>query len=633
MRTAIATVCLSGDLAEKLEAAAAAGFASVEIFENDLLTFSGTNAEVRARMDDLSLKPIAFQPFRDFEGWDEPARSRALARAERKLDTMAELGCDLLMVCSNVSPDAHGGVDRLAADFRELGDRAKARGMRVAFEALAWGRHINDYRDSWEVVRRANHESVGLVLDSFHICARRTDLRPIRSIPGDRIFLVQIADAPWLDMDVMQWSRHFRCFPGQGDMPVPEFMDALAATGYQGPLSLEIFNDQFRAGSARSVAIDGRRSLIYLLDRTPPFAARGTTDSTMPTAVERLPPQGQCLGVEFIEFAVDQREAADLGRLLAGLGFTRAGEHVSKDVTRWTQGNINLVVNTDRDGFAHSYQITHGTSVCAIGLQVDSATATMDRAERLLDRPFRQPVGPGELEIPAVRGLGGSLLYFTDPASELARVWDIEFTPTGESGSDAGLTAVDHISQSMQYEEMLSWLLFYTSLLDVEKTKELDIADPGGLVKSQVIQTRDGTLRIVLNGSQSARTQSARFLSEFFGSGVQHIAFNTDDIVATVQRLTANGVKMLPIPENYYDDLEARVDLPADRLDAFRRNNILYDRDEYGEYCQAYTQSFESMFFFEIVERRGYKGFGAVNAPIRLAAQARLSRHPAVPKR
>lgn len=628
MRTAIATVCLSGDLTEKLEAAAAAGFKSVEIFENDLLTFNGTNEEIRKRMSDLGLQPIAFQPFRDFEGWDEVRRDRALARAERKFETMAELGCDLLMVCSNVSPEAQGGLDRAADDFRRLGDLARSRGMRVAYEALAWGRHVNDYRDAWEVVRRADHPHVGVVLDSFHICARRTDLRPIRSIPGDRIFLVQIADAPLLDMDVMQWSRHFRCFPGQGDLPIDDFMSALAATGYTGPLSLEIFNDQFRAGSARSVAIDGRRSLIYMLDRMAPAA-----EGKRAPAVPRLPPQSRCRGVEFIEFAVDEKGAAGLSGLFKGMGFTCSGRHVSKDVTRWSQGDINLVINTEKDGFAHAYHITHGASVCAIGLQVDDAASTMDRAERLLDRPFRQSVGPGELEIPAVRGLGGSLLYFTDRSSALAGVWDIEFRPTGEAVSPAGLTTVDHISQSMQYEEMLSWLLFYGSLLDVEKTKELDIADPGGLVRSQVIQTRDGTLRIVLNGSQSLRTQSARFLSEFFGSGVQHVAFGTDDLMATVERLAANGVAMLPIPENYYDDLEGRVDLTPETLEKLRRHNVLYDKDEHGEYLQAYTQSFDSMFFFEFVERRGYKGFGAVNAPIRLAAQARLARHPAVPKR
>ena len=117
------------------------------------------------------------------------------------------------------------------------------------------------------MVRRADHPAIGLTLDSFHIFSRKTDLKAIRSIPGDKIVLVQLADAPWLDMDVINWSRHFRCFPGQGDFPLIDFMDAVSATGYSGILSLEIFNDQFRAGSPRGVAVDGQRSLVYLMDQ------------------------------------------------------------------------------------------------------------------------------------------------------------------------------------------------------------------------------------------------------------------------------------------------------------------------------------------------------------------------------
>jgi len=280
---------------------------------------------------------------------------------------------------------------------------------------------------------------------------------------------------------------------------------------------------------------------------------------------------------------------------------------------------------------SHSYNITHGTSVCAIALKVDDAGAALDRAQKLLDQPFRQAVGPGELEFPCVRGLGGSLLYFIDEKHGLDRLWDVDFERVAGIGNDAGLVAVDHISQSMQYEEMLTWLLFYTSLLDLAKTQQQDVIDPGGLVKSQVVQSADGSLRIALNASQSQQTLSSRFLTHYFGSGVQHIAFATDDIVKTVRQLRANGVKILSIPENYYDDLEARTDIPAERLDVLRANNILYDRDDTGEYLQAYTRSFEDLFFFEIVERRGYKGFGAVNAPIRLAAQARELIHHVQP--
>ena len=624
MQTSIATVSLAGGLAEKLEATAAAGFTGVEIFESDLLSFNGTPKDVARMVAGLGLKIVTFQPFRDFEGMPEPQRSRTFARAERKFDLMGELGCDLLMICSNVAPDSLGGVDRAAADFHELGERAQKRGIRVGFEALAWGKHISDYRDSWEVVRRADHPAIGLTLDSFHIFSRKTDLKAIRSIPADKIVLVQLADAPWLDMDVISWSRHFRCFPGQGEFPLLDFMDAVSATGYSGILSLEIFNDQFRAGSPRGVAVDGQRSLVYLMDQM-----RGRPGA-LAKAVSPIPPRAQCLGVEFLEFAADDRTAAGLGKLFAGLGFRKVGEHKSKAVTRWSQGGINLVLNSDADGFAHSHQLAHGPSVCAMCLKVDDAAATLDRAEKLRDTPFRQAVGPGELEIPAVRGLGGSLLYFVDPKSDLGRLWDIDFaapkTPQADAG--AGLTAIDHVSQSMHYEEMLSWLLFYDALLNVSKTPQLDVIDPGGIVRSQVVQSADGALRIALNASQSQQTLSSRFLTHYVGSGVQHIAFATDDIVATVKRLRANGVAMLAIPENYYDDLEARTDLSADRIAVLRAHGILYDRDEAGEYLQAYTRSFEDLFFFEIVERRAYKGFGAVNASIRLAAQARESARP-----
>jgi 4-hydroxyphenylpyruvate dioxygenase len=619
MEASVATVSLSGDLSEKLDAIAAAGFKRVEIFENDLLSAAMTPAEVAHRIAALGLGIVTLQPFRDFEGMPEPQRARTFERAERKFDLMQELGCDLLMVCSNVSPHALGGIDRAAADFHELGERAQRRGMRVAFEALAWGRHINDYRDSWEVVRRANHPAVGLVLDSFHIFARKTDLKPIRAIPGDRIFLVQLADAPLLDMDVLSWSRHFRCLPGQGDLPLLDFMEALQTTGYDGDLSLEIFNDQFRAGSPRSVAVDGHRSLTYLVDQL-----AGKTGKPI-VGFPQLPPRSKCLGVEFIEFAVDERTADDLERLFAALGFGKTGQHKSKAVSRWNQGAINLIINKEKEGFAHSHYVTHGTSVCALGLKVADADATFERATKLSDTPFRGKVGPNELMIPAVRGMGGSLLYFLDPGSKLSKVWDIEFEPLKLGSKPAALTVVDHISQSMHYEDMLSWLLFYTALLDVQKTPQLDINDPGGIVRSQVIETSDGKLRIALNASQSPRTQSSRFLTEYFGSGVQHIAFATDDIVATAKAMQANGVEVLTIPENYYDDLEARVDLPPEKLQLLKANNILYDRDGDGEYRQLYTRSFKDLFFFEIVERRGYKGFGAINAPIRLTAQSRAA--------
>ena len=188
------------------------------------------------------------------------------------------------------------------------------------------------------------------------------------------------------------------------------------------------------------------------------------------------------------------------------------------------------------------------------------------------------------------------------------------------------LIAVDHISQSMPYDEMLSWLLFYTGILDLQRLPQMEIADPVGLVQSQALINGNQGLRVILNGSSATRTLSARFINEFFGSGVQHIAFSCTDIFATVADMRARGADFLKIPDNYYDDIEAKYDLDAATMAALRDNQILYDREGDGEFFQIYTHTFDERFFFEIVERRDYHGFGAANAAIRLAAQTRESR-------
>jgi 4-hydroxyphenylpyruvate dioxygenase len=617
----IATVSLSGALDEKLRATASAGFDAVEIFENDLLSFSGSPRDVGNLCRDLGLEICAFQPFRDFEGMPEPQRARNFARAERKFDLMQELGTDLLLVCSNISPASLGGIDRAAADFRELGERAALRGLRVGFEALAWGRHVNDYRDAWEIVRRADHKSIGIILDSFHALAPAFPTNAIQSIPADKIFLVQLADAPKLGLDVLSWSRHFRCFPGQGDLPVADFVKAVRTTGYKGPLSLEIFNDQFRAGSAVRTATDGLRSLILLEDQL--------ADSFSGAPAARLQPKAHSRGVGFIEFAVSDVKAGDLAALFSQLGFRRTGSHRSKDVERWSQGRIELVINCEPDGFAHSHYVAHGPGVCAIAIDVDDAGKTMTRAEALKARTFYSPVGPGELEIPAIRGVGGSLLYFLEQAG---KNWDTDFEALRSDPAKDRLDAVDHISQSMPYDEMLSWLLFYTGILDLTRLPQMEIADPAGLVQSQALINDNQSLRVILNGSSATRTLSSRFIHEFFGSGVQHIAFSCADIFATVADMRARGADFLKIPDNYYDDIEAKYDLDAATMAALRANQILYDREGDGEFFQIYTHIFDERFFFEIVQRRDYQGFGAANAAIRLAAQTREARPLSMPR-
>src|SRR3954469_4529134 len=213
MRRSIATVCLSGTLEEKLAAAAGAGFDGIELFEADLLGSPLAPAEVRARADELGLTIDLYQPFRDFEGVPPAQLERNLRRAEHKLDLMEALGAPTMLVCSNVSPDAIDDDALAAEQLHALADRAAERGLRIAYEALAWGRHVSEYDHSWRIVAAAGHPSLGLCLDSFHVLSRGTELGTIDAIPGERIFVLQLADAPQLSMDVLQWSRHYRCFP------------------------------------------------------------------------------------------------------------------------------------------------------------------------------------------------------------------------------------------------------------------------------------------------------------------------------------------------------------------------------------------------------------------------------------
>src|SRR6185437_1901188 len=215
-------------------------------------------------------------------------------------------------------------------------------------------------------------------------------------------------------------------------------------------------------------------------------------------------------------------------------------------------------------------------------------------------------------------------IYFLEAGSE-GHIWDSEFSPVGASADagDAGLLRVDHIVQTMHYEEMLSWTLYYLALFDVTKAPLVQLSDPLGLVQSQAIESSEGSLRITLNGSAAPQTLSARFLQGFHGAGVQHIALATSDILSSAKRLRERGLATLPIPANYYEDLEARFGLEKSLLERLQEFGILYDRDAEGEYFQLVSRAFAKRFFFEVVERRGYRAYGAANASIRLAAQSR----------
>ena len=376
------------------------------------------------------------------------------------------------------------------------------------------------------------------------------------------------------------------------------------------------------------LAQDGYRSLVALMDDV----RRAEPDIRIETA--DIPARVGVEGVSFIEFATRGEEAKRLAAMLSSMGFVHAGNHVSKRVALWQQGDIRIILNSEPSGFASSAYAMHGTSICDIGLQVADVGHTTTRALALAAAPFSQPVGTRELEIPAIRSVGGSVLHFIDSKSGLADVWDIEFRPTGQSPAEsAGLTRIDHVAETMSYDEMLSWSLFYTTIFDMSRTPMVDVIDPDGLVRSQAIRSPDGRLRITLNGAETHRTLAGSFLAESFGGAVQHVAFTTSDIFATAAAMRKTGFEPLPMTGNYYADLQARFPIDAEVLGRMQASNILYDEDANGAFFQFYSRPFAGGLFFEIVQRTGgYDGYGAPNAPFRIAAQKRLMAPKGMPR-
>ncbi|MCP1196037.1 sugar phosphate isomerase/epimerase and 4-hydroxyphenylpyruvate domain-containing protein [Acetobacter senegalensis] len=615
MLNGIATVSLGGTLREKLEAIAEAGFTAAEIFENDFVSSELSPTDVRMLMNDLGLRNILYQPFRNFEGLTGDARRSVFNRAERKFDLMQEMGTDLLLVCSSTLKDADGDHNRIVDDFRELGERAAQRGLRIGYEALAWGRHVNDHRQVAAIVNDVGLSSVGIILDSFHSLSRMIPPSSLNDIDPEKIFLVQMADAPLMDMDLLQWSRHFRCMPLQGGLPVTEWVASLMRIGYTGPLSLEIFNDRFRAGFSKMIAVDGYRSLIAVRDD----ARRLLTGDGI------LPPRPEA-ALQFIEFSTSYSGRNDLSRMLEAMGFRKTGVHRNRDVDLWqSSSGLPIILNHETESFSGSYSLVHGNSLCAIGVQVSDRKAAASRATGLgmkLVEGISDSLS--QCSVPAIRSIGGSLVYLLD-GSLMEELLEKEFQifDSSKNPVQGGIVSFDHLASIVRYDEFLSWVLYWTSLFDLRQCQEVDLIDPGGVVQSQALENSRASLRVTLNGSLGGRTLASRFEKKFIGSGYQHLALETDDIFSFADSLKETNFPILHVGKNYYDDLQARFDLSDAMISSLSQRNIFYDRDETGgEFYQIFSRAIDKMFFFEIVQRSGnYAGYGAANTQVRLTAQ------------
>jgi 4-hydroxyphenylpyruvate dioxygenase len=280
MKKSIATVALGGTLPEKLEAIAAAYFDGVEIYEPHLRSYEGTPRDVGRIAAGLGLTIDLFQPLRDFEGVSDSEFRHNLDRAEAAFDVMGELDASLLLVCSNTADVASDDVERAATQLFQLAERGARRGIRIGYEALAWGKHVFRFDQAMKVVERANHPNLGIVLDSFHTLVRAEAWSGIADLRGSRIFFLQLGDAVRADSDPLTIHKQHSRMPGQGDLDVARFLRAVLATGYAGNLSIEIFNEQ-TSESPKATARAGMSSLLNVEEQ----ARRG--DERSPTGPSR----------------------------------------------------------------------------------------------------------------------------------------------------------------------------------------------------------------------------------------------------------------------------------------------------------------------------------------------------------
>jgi 4-hydroxyphenylpyruvate dioxygenase len=505
--------------------------------------------------------------------------------------------------------------DDLAAEqLHTLASLAAERGLRIAYEALAWGRFVNTYDHSWEIVRRADHPALGLCLDSFHVLSRGSDPAGIRNLPGPKLFFLQLADAPRLEMDVLQWSRHHRLFPGQGAFDLPAFVGHVLAAGYDGPLSLEVFNDVFRQADPERAAVDAMRSLLALQER---LEASGPVALRERVRVPDLPPAPDLAGHAFTELAVDDVSGPRVARALAALGFTHTGQHRSKPVQLWQQDGARVLLNASPP----SGVSPGGAAVCALAVESADPARSARRAETLLAPVLPRTRGADEAILSAVAAPDGTSVFFCRTGEGDATSWLSDFAPTDATrGAGAGLTRTDHVALTQPFDHFDEAALFYRAVLGLEPETITEFAAPFGLIRSRAVADPAHSVRIALSVALLRRGEWAPGVPD-----PQHVAFATDDAFASARAMRALGAPLLRIPDNYYDDLDARLAPPAELLTAMRRYSVLYDRDEHGEFLHFYTEVLGSRVFFEVVQRvGGYAGYGAANAPVRMAAHRRL---------
>jgi len=324
-------------------------------------------------------------------------------------------------------------------------------------------------------------------------------------------------------------------------------------------------------------------------------------------------------GFEFIEFSAPDKNIIE--PVFEGLGFSKVAVHRSKDVSLWRQGRINLVLNHEARSPAAYYAEEHGASACGMAFRVRDAQHAYTRAIALGAQPVEVPCGPMELKLPAIRGIGGAILYLIDRYEDGASIYDIDFrfvpdVPRRPEGR--GLLDIDHLTHNVYRGRMSYWARYYERLFNFREIRYFDIKGEHTGLQSRAMSAPDGKIRIPLNEERSGNGQIEEFLMAYNGEGIQHIAFSCENLLDTWDRLASAGVRfMTPPPDTYYEMLEERLPAHGEPVAELQRRGILLDGStDTGDarlLLQIFSENMVGPIFFEFIQRKRDEGFGEGN--------------------
>jgi 4-hydroxyphenylpyruvate dioxygenase len=320
-------------------------------------------------------------------------------------------------------------------------------------------------------------------------------------------------------------------------------------------------------------------------------------------------------GFEFVEFT--SSEPQRLKGLFEQMGFVAVAKHRSKDVLRFVQGDINFILNMEPAGQPADFRAVHGPSANAMAFRVRDAARALKLAVERGAKAVPGRVGPMELNIPAIEGIGGSLLYLVDRYGA-QEIYDVDFVPIdgAQPRSDVGLTYLDHLTHNVHRGQMKTWADFYEQIFNFREIRYFDIEGQQTGLLSKAMTSPCGKIRIPLNESQDDHSQIEEFLRDYHGEGIQHIALGTDDIYASQETMAGRGVKFQDTPDTYYEALDTRVPGHGENLQRLRADGILVDgapTEGQGLLLQIFTQNMIGPIFFELIQRKGNEGFGEGN--------------------